>query len=80
MRPTKRPEPLAIRNAAAFAAQIIALIIAALGFDLTDEQLAFAATTIIAVGQGVATYAARRVVTPLEDPVDADGTRLIPIE
>lgn len=70
-----RPEPVAI--AAAVQAVLAALV--TVGWVQLDDAKLSAIGTVVAIVIGTSiTLAARRRVTPVVNPTDADGTPLVP--
>ncbi len=71
-------EPVAIINA------IIALIEAGIavavgfGLDWSGEQVALVMAAVVALGTVIKTVLVREQVTPLADPRNAQGVRLVP--
>ena len=71
-------EPVAIINA------IIALIEAGIavavgfGLDWSGEQVALVMAAVVALGTVIKTILVREQVTPLADPRNAQGVRLVP--
>lgn len=71
-------EPVAIINA------VIALIEAGIavavgfGLDWSGEQVALVMAAVVALGTVIKTILVREQVTPLADPRNAQGVRLVP--
>lgn len=72
-------EPLLIK--AAVLAAVAAVINAAVlfGLDLSAEQVTAINTGVAAIATVVMVVWVRPDVTPVDDPLDADGTSLVPV-
>jgi hypothetical protein len=74
--PTPKPEPVL----AAFLVATLSAVLAAVGFNLSDELVGQIATLAAgAIVTAVSAWVARSRVTPVANPAAADGTPLVPV-
>ena len=71
-------EPVAIINAIISLIEAGIAVAVGFGLDWTGEQVALVMAAVIALGNVIKTILVRQQVTPLADPRNAQGVRLVP--
>jgi len=71
-------EPVAIINAIISLIEAGIAVAVGFGLDWTGEQVALVMAAVIALGNVIKTILVRDQVTPLADPRNAQGVRLVP--
>ncbi|MEQ9403923.1 MAG: hypothetical protein RIM99_10075 [Cyclobacteriaceae bacterium] len=71
-------EPVALINSIIAIIEAALVVAVGLGLNWTPEQIAGVMALIIAIGNAIKTYLARKQVTPVSDPRDNNGNSLKP--
>ncbi len=71
-------EPLAIVNAVITVIEAGLALLVAFGLDLTPGQVGAVMAFVVALGGLIGTFIVRSRVTPIADPRDREGRRLVP--